>query len=142
MAQEHGDALYGHASEQQLHGERVPEAVRMAAPNFRESKEFFQAPLPVSHGALELPLAGPEKILLACPAHRVESLHHGIGKRAGNQRARFGRVEKELAACDPVALQTYDIPDSQTGVAQQEDQSAQPPRILLALSPVIVAIGV
>src|SRR6267143_6324881 len=130
MAEQHGNALYGHASEKQLDGERVPETVRMPTPDFRESEKFFQAPLPVSHGALELPLAGPEKILLACAAHGFESLHHGIGKRAGNQRARFGRVEKELAACDPVALQTYDIPDSQTGVAQQEDQSAQPPRIL------------
>src|SRR5882762_2987287 len=142
MAEQHGNALYGHASEQQLDGERMPETVRMPTPDFRESEKFFQAPLPVSHGALELPLAGPEKILLACAAHGVESLHHGIGKRAGNQRARFGRVEKELAARDPLALQTYGVADSQTGVAQQEHQSPQSARVVLACSPVVVAVGV
>src|SRR6267154_2585421 len=142
MAEQHGNALYGHASEQQLHGERMPETVRMPTPDFRESEKFFQAPLPVSHGALELPLAGPEKILLARAADDVESLNHGIGKRTGNQRARFGRVETQHAARDPHALQTYRVADPQTGVAQQKHQSAQSPPILLARSSVVVAVDV
>jgi len=104
MAEQDGNALHRDTGQRQLDSERVPETVRMTTRNFRESKKFFQAPLPVSHGALELPLAAAEKILPACAAHRLESLDHRIGKRAPNRSAGLGRVEKELAIRDPLIL--------------------------------------
>src|SRR5579859_7047835 len=142
MAEQDGNPLYWHTGQEQLDSEGVPETMRMTARNFRESKKFFQAPLPVSYRALELPLAAPKKILLACAAHRFESLNHRIGKRTPNRSAGLGRVEEKFPLSDSFTRQTYHVADPQAGIAQQQQQSTQPARIFLAGPSVVISIGI
>ena len=106
------------------------------------AKKGVQAPLPVSHRALKLPLAAPEKILLACAAHSIEGLNHRIGKRAPNQGACLGRAEEKFPVGDPLARQAHDIADPQAGIAKQQHEGPQPARILLAGPSVVVSVGI
>ncbi len=64
VLQEYGHPVQRNTCKQQFHCECVAEAMRMTAGYAGQLKESLQPPLPLSFGAANRGLTGPEKVVL------------------------------------------------------------------------------
>ena len=92
-------------------------------------EEATVAALPVSHYALRLPVAAPEKIprvWLRTGRHVLKGLNDMGRKRDINRSSGLGLIEHQAIAVQPIPLKSDRVADAESAPAHQQGHGAEP----------------
>lgn len=129
VSEQNRNALNRDAGEQELDGEGIAEAVRVAGRNFREVEKTAQAELPFSRRGVRRRLAGLEIIPARGARRSGQGAHDEVRQDAMDRRPGFRGVDEEFVFDHAIDAERRDVADAHTGISQQQHESAKPLRI-------------